>query len=107
MYSKKVRITWKGCGLETLIKSCANQKVAFLVQVVFEMDGKLWALVIFSDEARIELYSRRRQYVRRPVGQRFHNIYTMKTVKYGSPSILIWGAVKSDRTKVLCRCPLY
>ena len=43
------------------------------------MDGNLWANVIFSDEARIELYSRQRQYVCRPVGQRFYNIYTMKT----------------------------
>jgi len=59
--------------------------------------------VIFFDEARIKLYSRRRQYVCRPVGQRFHNIYTMKTVKYGGPSILIWGVMKSDGTKVRCR----
>ena len=29
----------------------------------------------------------------------------MKTVKYGGPSILIWGAVKNDYTKVLCRYP--
>jgi len=70
------------------------------------MDGNLWTNVIFSDEARIELYFRQRQYVRRPVEQRFHNIYTMKTVKYGGPSILIWGAVKSDGTKVLCNAPI-
>ena len=65
------------------------------------MDGNLWANVIFFNEARIKLFSRRRQYVRRPVGQRFHNIYTMKTVKYGGPSILILETVNSDGTKVL------
>ena len=43
-----------------------------------KIDGNLWANVIFSDESRIELYFRRMQYVRRLVGQRFHNIYIMK-----------------------------
>jgi len=70
-----------------------------------EMDGALWSNVIFSDEARLQLYSTRRQYVRRPTGQRFNSQYTMKTVKYGGPSIMVWGAIKADGTKVLCRCP--
>jgi len=70
-----------------------------------QMDPNLWKNFVFSDEARIELYSSRRQYVRRPVGQRFNCKYTMKTVKYGGPSIMIWGAIKGDGTKVLCKCP--
>ena len=34
-----------------------------------QMDPKLWRIFVFSDEARIELYSSRRQHVRIPVGQ--------------------------------------
>jgi transposase len=70
-----------------------------------QMDVKMWQNFIFSDEARMELYCRRRQYVRRPIAQRFNPMYTMKTVKYGGPSVLVWGAIMGDGTKVLCRCP--
>ena len=79
MYSKEVRITWKGCGSETLIKFCVRKRLS-LCKLYLKLDGNLWANVIFFDETRIELYSRRRQYICRPVGQRFHNIHTMKTV---------------------------
>jgi len=64
-----------------------------------------WRNFIFSDESRLELYSKRRQYVRRPVGEWLKSKYTLKTVKYGGSSILVWGAIRGDGTKVLCRCP--
>ena len=70
-----------------------------------KMNVKSWENFIFSDEARIELYSRRRLYIRRPIGQRFRPRYTLKTVKFGGPSILVWGAIKGDGTKILCKCP--
>ena len=59
-----------------------------------QMDAKLLKNFVFYDEARIELYSSRRQYVRRLVGQRFYCKHTTKTVEYGGPSIMIWGAIK-------------
>ena len=59
-----------------------------------------WQNFIFSDESRLELYSKRRQYVQRPVGQRFKSKHTLKTVKYGGPSILVWEAIRGDITKV-------
>ena len=35
-----------------------------------------------------------------------HNVsYTLKTVKYGGPHILVWEAIKADGSKVLCRYP--
>ena len=70
-----------------------------------KMDANLWQKFVFSDEARMELYCRRRQYVRRPIGKRFHSLYTMKTVRIRGPSILVWEAIRGDGTKVLCRCP--
>ena len=74
-------------------------------KLYLEMDVGSWRNFIFSGEARLELYSKRRQYVRRSVGQRFQSKYTLKTVKYGGPSILLWGAIRGDGAKVFCRCP--
>jgi len=64
-----------------------------------------WKNVIFSDESRIERFSMRRRYVRRPIYQRFLPRYTTKTVKYGGFSILVWGAIKGDGSRILIRCP--
>ena len=69
------------------------QKRLMWCKSYLQMDKKNWQNFIFTDEARLELYSRRRQYVRRPLGQRFKTRYTLKTVKYGGPSILVWGAI--------------
>jgi len=60
--------------------------------------------VIFSDESRLELFSRRREYVRRPQGSRFNPKYTTKTVKFRGKSIMVWSAIKEDGTRILIRC---
>jgi len=31
--------------------------------------------------------------------------FVTKTVKYGGFTVMVWGAIKGDGTKVLCRCP--
>jgi len=64
-----------------------------------------WNKVIFSDESRIKLFSRRRQYVRRPQGSKYSPKYITKTVKFGGNSIMVSGAIKEDGTRVLLRCP--
>ena len=69
------------------------------------LDPCFWNDVIFSDECRIELFSRRRQYVRRPQGSRYIPKYTTKTVKFGGSSLMVWGAIKEDGTRILIRCP--
>ena len=61
--------------------------------------------VIFSDECRVKRHCSRRKFVRLPKNQRFSNRYVMKTMKYGRFSVLIWGMIKSDGTKMLVRCP--
>ena len=53
-----------------------------------------WNDVTFSDESRLELFSRKREYVRRPKGLRFEDRYTTKTVKFGGQSLMVWGAIK-------------
>ena len=65
-----------------------------------KIDSSLWNDVIFSDECRLELFGRRMEYVRRPRGTRFHDKYTTKSVKFGSGSVMVWGAIKEDGTKI-------
>ena len=64
-----------------------------------------WNDVIFSDESRLELFFRRREYVRRPTGLWFKDRYITKTVKFGEQSLMLWGAIKKDRSRILIRCP--
>jgi len=64
-----------------------------------------WQKVIFSDECRIERHAGSRTFVRRPINDRFRSKYTLKTVKYGGFSVMVWGLIRADGTKVLIRCP--
>jgi len=45
------------------------------------------------------------EYVKRPKGTRFHDKYTTKSMKFGGGSVMVWGAIKKDGTKILIRCP--
>jgi len=63
-----------------------------------------WKNVLFTDECRIEMFSSRRKFVRRPIGQRFNHRYTCKTVRH-SFSILVWGLIKGDGSRMLVKCP--
>jgi len=36
---------------------------------------------------------------------RYYNQYVCKTVKFGGKSILVWGDIKADRTRMLLRYP--
>ena len=65
-----------------------------------------WKNVIFSDESRFETHPTRRRYVRRPIKNGLKNIYTCKTLKYGGFSLLVWGAIKGDGTRILKQCPI-
>lgn len=61
-----------------------------------------WQKVIFTDESKIELMPRRRQYVRRKKNQQLlpHNI--IKTKKF-SPYVMIWGAIRYDGKRFIKR----
>lgn len=64
-----------------------------------------WNTVIYSDECRIELRSRRREYVRRPISTRYNSKFITKTCKYGVKSLMFWGCIKEDGTRMLIKCP--
>lgn len=52
-----------------------------------------WRNVLWTDESKIVLVGSkgRRQFVRRPPNTEFKPQYTLKTVKHGGASIMIWG----------------
>jgi len=64
-----------------------------------------WKKVLFSDESRVELVSSRRVYVRRMVGQRYKYNNLCKTLRFGGSSIMVWGCIKGDGSRMLVRCP--
>jgi len=64
-----------------------------------------WKNVIFSDESKIQRYPESKRHVRRPINKRYDSKYTMKTVKYGGYSVMVWGAIKGDGSRMLIRCP--
>ena len=40
-----------------------------------------------------------------PPGTRYDAKYTTKTVKFGGKSLMVWGVIREDGTRVLIRCP--
>ena len=64
-----------------------------------------WKQVIYSDECRFEIFGKAKYNVRRPKNTRYINRYTQKTMKYGGISLMVWGAIKSDGSRILIRCP--
>ena len=62
-----------------------------------------WSKIIFSDETKMEIAPRRRQFVRRPPNKRYEARYITGTKKF-SPSIMLWGAIRADGRKVLLKC---
>ena len=64
-----------------------------------------WSKILFTEEMRIKLYGTRLAYVRRKVGARYHNKFVCKIVKFSGRSLLVWGVIKEDGTRILLRCP--
>ena len=52
-----------------------------------------WRNILWTDESKIILFGSKghRQFVRRPANTEFKPQYTVKTVKHGGASIMIWG----------------
>jgi len=64
----------------------------------------MWKKIVFTDEAKIELKPRVRKFVRRPVGTRFLDKFTTKTLKFGGGAIMVWGAIKGNGDRKLIKC---
>ena len=64
-----------------------------------------WSDVIYSDECMVDIYSKRHKVVWRPAGKRFNNKYTQKTVSHSHKSIMLFGAIKADGSRILVQCP--
>ena len=56
-----------------------------------------WGKVLFSDEFSMQQFSVRVQRVWRPFGERYHEKYTVPTVKH-PPSQMVWGAMSAAGT---------
>ena len=56
-----------------------------------------WGKVLFSDECSAQQFSVRVQHVWRPSGERYHEKYTVSTVKH-PPSQMVWGAMSASGT---------
>jgi len=69
------------------------------------LDAEMWRKIVFSDESKVELFSSRRRFVRRRIGQRFEKQFVCRTVKGGGFSLMVWGCIKGDGSKMLYRCP--
>ena len=65
---------------------------------------KQWGKVLFSDELTIQQFGSHKQQVRRPVGTRFEDRYTVATMKH-PPSVMMWGAMSSNGTMGLFFLP--
>lgn len=59
-----------------------------------------WNRIIFSDESKIDLHTRGRQFVRRSPGKQLVAKYLHQTFKF-SPSIMVFGAIRSDGKRYL------
>lgn len=64
----------------------------------------MWQNVVYSDEARFELMSSNKKYVRRLKHKRYSQSNTIKTVKKGSKSIMVFGCINYSGQRLLCRC---
>lgn len=63
--------------------------------------------VLWTDESKIVLFGSkdRRQFVRGPPNTEFKPQYTLKTVKHGGSSIMIWGCFSYYGVGTIYRTP--
>ena len=80
------------------------KRLAF-AQKYAHWDEDRWDNVLFSDESTIQQFAQRKRHLRRPVGTRYDDRYTLATVKH-PPSVMIWDALSTKGQLVSSFCPL-
>ena len=56
-----------------------------------------WRKVLFSDESTVKQFTSRKQLVRKLIGARYEDCYTMQIMKH-PPCIVVWGAMSAHGT---------
>jgi len=57
-----------------------------------------WEKVLFTDESKFKIFGeKRRQYVRRQVGERMKEQYVVLTVKHGGALVMVWGCFSGEK----------
>jgi len=67
-------------------------------------DFQRWRKVVFTDEVRMELESRRRIFVRRPIGARNKIRYCLKWKYNERRALMFWGLICADGRRELVCC---
>ncbi|GFX31428.1 transposable element Tcb2 transposase [Trichonephila clavipes] len=79
----------------SLIASIEKKRLSFAKEHISKPES-FWNTVIFSDESKFNLYRSDGQYkVWRQVGKELDPKNTIKTVKYGGESVLVWGCMSA------------
>ena len=89
---------------KTRLTNAMKAKRLAFAQKYAHWDEDRWDNVLFSDESTIQQFAQRKRHVRRPVGARYDDRYTLATAKH-PPSVMIWGAMSTKGTAGLFFLP--
>jgi len=70
-----------------------------------KMNPEEWKSFIFSGECRFKTYAHITRLVRRPRNNRYSKKFVIETRKYGGSSVMVWGAIKGNCSRILVQCP--
>ena len=87
---------YKSAKKPGLTSSMKAKKYAF-AKVHLHWTTESWRKILFSDESNVQQFTSRKQPVRRPVGARYEDRYTIQTMKH-PPSIMVCGTMSAHGT---------